>query len=63
MVFVVGALPPRPHKELSFLDLVFGVLFLKKGNKKRLTTQNTKEPKKTHTAQVWICSYGKCNAK
>jgi hypothetical protein len=56
VVFVAGALPPHPHKELSFLDLVyferiafkiakvFGVPFLKKGNKKSLTTQDTKEP-------------------
>jgi hypothetical protein len=59
VVFVAGALPPHPHKELSFLDLVhcercafkkpkvFGVPFLKKGNKgnkKSLTTQNTQDP-------------------
>jgi hypothetical protein len=49
--------PPQGIKELSFLDLVhferiafkkakvFGVPFLKKGYKKRLTTQDTKEPK------------------
>jgi hypothetical protein len=46
VVFVAGALPPHPHKELSFLDLVhfernafkkakvFGVPFLKKGTKR-----------------------------
>jgi hypothetical protein len=47
VVFVAGALPPHPHKELSFFDFVhFGVPFLKKGNKKNLTTQDTKEPQK-----------------
>jgi len=55
VVFVAGALPPHPHKELSFLDLVhferiafkkakvFGVPFFQKGDKKSLTTQDTKE--------------------
>jgi hypothetical protein len=53
---MAGALPPRPHKELSFLDLahferivfkktkVFGVPFFQKGDKKSLTTQDTKAP-------------------
>jgi hypothetical protein len=56
VVFVAGALPPHPHKELSFLDLVhferaafkkpktFGVPFFQKGNKKSLTTQDTQDP-------------------
>jgi hypothetical protein len=49
VVFVAGALPPHPHKELSFLDLVqkakvFDIPFFQKGNKKNLTTQYTKEP-------------------
>jgi hypothetical protein len=56
VVFVAGALPPHPHKELLFLDLVhferytfkkakvFSVPFLKKGDKKRLTTPDTKDP-------------------
>jgi len=56
VVFVAGALPPHPHKELSFLDLVhferyafkkakvFGVPFFQKGDKKSLTTQDTKDP-------------------
>ncbi len=55
MVFVAGALPPHPHKEVSFLDFVhceraafkklkvFGVPFLKKGDKRSLTTQDTKD--------------------
>jgi hypothetical protein len=39
VVFVAGALPPPPHKELSFLDLVhFDVPFFQKGDKK-VTTQ------------------------
>jgi hypothetical protein len=57
VVFVAGALPPHPHKELLFLDLVhferiafkkakvFGVPFFKKGDKKSLTTQDTQDPK------------------
>jgi hypothetical protein len=56
VVVVAEALPPHSHKELSFLDLVhferivfkkakvLGVPFLKKGDKKSLTTQDTKEP-------------------
>jgi hypothetical protein len=58
VVFVAGALPPHPHKELSFLDLVhfercafkkakvFGAPFLKKGDEKSVTTQDTKDPVK-----------------
>ena len=56
MVFVAGALPPHPHKELSFLDLVhfermafkkakvFSVPFFQKGDEKSVTTQDTKAP-------------------
>jgi hypothetical protein len=56
VVFVAGALPPHPHKELSFLDLVhfercafkkskvFDVPFFQKGDKRSLTTQDTKDP-------------------
>jgi carboxylesterase len=56
VVFVAGALSPHPRKERSFLDFVhferyafkkakvFGVPFFQKGNKKRLTTPDTKEP-------------------
>jgi hypothetical protein len=66
VVFVAGALPPHPHKELSFLDLVhfgryafkkakvFGVPFFQKGDKKSLTTQDTKEP---HCIPVFQESY------
>ena len=50
VVVVAGALPPHPHKELAFLDLVhferyafktakaFGIPFFQKGDKKGGTT-------------------------
>jgi hypothetical protein len=44
VVFVAGALLPHPHKELSFLDLDFGVPLFQKGDEKSVTTQNTKAP-------------------
>jgi hypothetical protein len=65
LVFVAGALPPHPHKELLFLDLVhferiafkkakvFGVPFFQKGDKKSLTTQDTKEP----DSFVSVCAF------
>ncbi len=72
MVFVAGALPPHPYKELSFLDLVhferyafkkakvFGVPFLKKGNKKSLTTQNTKESIILEVCKYFAVGYSHC---
>jgi hypothetical protein len=52
VVFVAGALPPHPHKvdlvhfeRIAFKKVkVLAFPFFKRGNKKSLTTQDTKEP-------------------
>ena len=63
--FCRGGFAPAPHKELSFLDLVhcercafkkpkvFGGPFFQKGDKRSLTTQDTRDPQfKSTTAQA-----------
>jgi hypothetical protein len=66
VVFVAGALPLHPH--ISFLDFVhceryafkkpkvFGVPFFQKGDKKSLTTQDTKDPPKSGAMPGIYCS-------